>query len=111
VGRFVLNFSFCLAVLSLVPRRLLFVPLLVWQVWAGTALSYYAYFDRPLTLQTAKSTFAEGAAVAGMGLGLLGTPTLLLLLVALTMKGAMVLRARRLAGTTWKVGIIALVAW
>src|SRR5690606_16469841 len=70
-----------------------------------------SYFRKPLGLQTAKTAFAEGAAVAGMGIDIIGIPTLALLVGALLVKATLAPRARRVAGSTWKLGLVAFVAW
>jgi len=111
LGRFGLDFSFALAVLALVPRRLVFLPLLLWQVWSATILSYYEYFERPLSLQTVKSSFGEGAAVAGVGLELLGGKLVFALTVAFLLKSTLAFAARSASVRIWKTGLFAIVAW
>lgn len=111
LGRYSINLFFALAVVSLVPRRLLFVPFLLWQIWAATAIGYHNYFDRPLGVQTAKRSFSEGAAVAGMGLDLVGGTTLTLLVIAFLLKCVFVLPAKRRVGFAWRTGLVMIVAW
>lgn len=97
--------------LALVPRRLVFLPLLLWQVWSATILSYYEYFERPLSLQTVKSSFGEGAAVAGVGLELLGGKLVFALTVAFLLKSTLAFAARSASVRIWKTGLFAIVAW
>lgn len=111
LGRLSINLGFTLAVLSLVPRRLLFLPFLLWQLWAAVAISYQRYFDRPLGIQTAKRSIGEGAAVAGMGFDLVGGPLLVLFAVAFLVKVALAMKAKRRVGTAWRVGIFGVIAW
>lgn len=111
LSRFLINSFFAVAVVSLVPRRLLFAPFLLWQAWAATAIGYHAYFDRPLGIQTAKNSFTEGAAVAGMGFDLVGGGTLLLFGIALLLKCTFALPVKRRVGFAWRTGLIATLAW
>lgn len=111
LSRFLINSFFAVAVVSLIPRRLLFLPFLLWQLWAATAIGYHAYFDRPLGIQTAKHSFTEGAAVAGMGFDLVGWPTLILFTIALVAKCAFAIPVKRRVGFAWKRGLLFTLAW
>lgn len=111
LGRFLLDFCFALSMLSLVPRRLVLLPLLLWQVWAAAILSYYEYFARPLSLQTVKSQLMEGAAVAGTGLAVLGAGGIAWLVGAFLLKAVLALRARAPGSRHVRLGLGGILGW
>src|SRR5690606_38664913 len=109
--RLAFDLSFSLGVLALLPRALLFLPLVAWQILAALLLGYHAYFDRALSWQTIVVQLEEGLAVAGMGTGILGGPAIAGLLVALGVKVALALWARRRGTPARALGGCALGGW
>src|SRR5690606_28059166 len=58
--RFAFDLSFTFGLLALLPRALLALPLVAWQILAATLLGYHAYFDRALSWQTIAAQMQEG---------------------------------------------------
>lgn len=93
--RFLLDATFCLGWVFLLPRGFTVAGFIVFIVFAQVAGYYEAVFGRALTLTTIQEQWIEGIAGARFDWAYVHTPLLLTMLATLTLKILLLLRVPR----------------